>query len=100
MSNEPSGASIDTPSVLEEALAAVRDRQAKYGPPGRHFARTAAMGSIAIRDKLRPGVDLDAQDWARLMICDKLCRDLETPIRDNPVDIAGYADCLNRVRNT
>ena len=43
MSNEPSGASIDTPSVLEEALAAVRDRQAKYGPPGRHFARTAAM---------------------------------------------------------
>ena len=79
--------------LLEQATAAVRDRHAVYGPPTAHFARTVGMVNSLFADVLkRP---LTTSDWARIMLLDKLARDLgPRPHPDNAVDLAGYAACL------
>jgi len=79
--------------LLEQATAAVRDRHAVYGPPTAHFARTVGMVNSLFADVLRR--PLTTADWARIMILDKLARDLgPKPHADNAVDLAGYAACL------
>lgn len=79
--------------LLEQATAAVKDRHSVYGPPTAHFARTVGMVNALFRDVLRR--PLTTSDWARIMLLDKLARDLgPKPHPDNAVDIAGYAACL------
>jgi hypothetical protein len=79
--------------LLEQATAAVKDRHAVYGPPTAHFARTVGMVNSLFADVLRR--PLTTADWARIMILDKLARDLgPRPHADNAVDLAGYAACL------
>jgi hypothetical protein len=79
--------------LLEQATAAVKDRHAVYGPPTAHFARTVGMVNSLFADVLRR--PLTTADWARIMILDKLARDLgPRPHPDNAVDLAGYAACL------
>ena len=79
--------------LLEQATAAVKDRHAVYGPPTAHFARTVGMVNSLFRDVLRR--PLTTSDWARIMLLDKLARDLgPKPHADNAVDLAGYAACL------
>jgi len=79
--------------LLEQATAAVRDRHAVYGPPTAHFARTVGMVNSLFADVLRR--PLTTADWARIMILDKLARDLgPRPHADNAVDLAGYSACL------
>jgi len=79
--------------LLEQATAAVKDRHAVYGPPTAHFARTVGMVNSLFRDVLRR--PQTTSDWARIMLLDKLARDLgPRPHPDNAVDIAGYAACL------
>jgi hypothetical protein len=79
--------------LLEQATAAVKDRHAVYGPPTAHFARTVGMVNSLFSDVLRR--PLTTADWARIMILDKLARDLgPKPHADNAVDLAGYAACL------
>ena len=79
--------------LLEQATAAVKDRHAVYGPPTAHFARTVGMVNSLFADVLRR--PLTTADWARIMILDKLARDLgPLPHADNAVDLAGYAACL------
>lgn len=79
--------------LLEQATAAVRDRHSVYGPPTAHFARTVGMVNSLFRDVLRR--PLTTSDWARIMLLDKLARDLgPRPHADNAVDLAGYAACL------
>jgi hypothetical protein len=79
--------------LLEQATAAVKDRHAVYGPPTAHFARTVGMVNTLFADVLRR--PLTTADWARIMILDKLARDLgPRPHADNAVDLAGYAACL------
>ena len=80
-------------SLLEQATAAVRDRHAVYGPPQEHFARTVGMVNSLFASVLkRP---FTTSDWARIMLLDKLARDLgPRPHPDNAVDLAGYAACL------
>jgi hypothetical protein len=79
--------------LLEQATAAVKDRHAVYGPPTAHFARTIGMVNSLFADVLRR--PLTTADWARIMILDKLARDLgPRPHPDNAVDLAGYAACL------
>ena len=79
--------------LLEKAKAAVLDRHRVYGPPQEHFARTVGMVNSLFASVLkRP---LTTSDWARIMILDKLARDLgPRPHPDNAVDLAGYAACL------
>ena len=79
--------------LLETAKAAVLDRHRVYGPPQEHFARTVGMVNSLFASVLkRP---LTTSDWARIMLLDKLARDLgPRPHPDNAVDLAGYAACL------
>ena len=79
--------------LLDTAKAAVLDRHRVYGPPQEHFARTVGMVNSLFASVLkRP---LTTADWARIMLLDKLARDLgPRPHPDNAVDLAGYAACL------
>lgn len=79
--------------LLDTARAAVIDRHATYGPPMQHFGRTVGMVNSLFADVLRR--PLTVADWARIMLLDKLARDLgPKPHADNAVDLAGYAACL------
>ena len=84
------------PSILETAQALVTgDRAAAYGPPEENFARWRDM----IRATGRPGLEnITAEDLCIVMILLKVARESGSPVRDTPVDIAGYAYCLDRVR--
>lgn len=77
----------------------MKDREARYGPPAEHWEVTAAIASALLSRKLLPGEQVTPDDWGRLMIADKLARDLGPDAGlDQLVDIAGYADGLGRLR--
>ena len=79
--------------LLDTARAAVLDRHQVYGPPQEHFARTAGAINALFGSILRRPIT--AADWGRMMIVDKLARDMgPRPHPDNAVDLAGYAACL------
>lgn len=83
-------ADTHTEDVLEEALRITSgDRNASYGPPDQDFQRTAAMWSAM------KGVEFEAREVAMFMILLKLSRETHQKKRDNSVDIAGYARCLD-----
>lgn len=89
---EPAGPPIAV-QLLDTARAAVLDRHRVYGPPQEHFARTVGMVNSLFASVLRR--PLTTSDWARIMLLDKLARDLgPRPHPDNAVDLAGYAACL------
>jgi hypothetical protein len=84
----------DTPAeqLLLSALAAVRDRRSKYGPPTEHFTITANLVNAAF------GTTFTAADWAVIMVLDKVARHMgPTKTDDTPIDVAGYAACLAEV---
>ena len=82
-------------TVLEEAQRLVTgDRGEAYGNPYDDFSRTSAIWTALLADKLRPGEEITAQDAIRCMCAVKLSRDVNAPKRDNRVDLAGYAMCL------
>ena len=79
-------------SVAQEAHRVVNsDRAEAYGHPIFDMTRTADMLTAILRDKLRPGTRLEAEDVCQAMICVKQSRERNKPKRDNQVDIAGYA---------
>lgn len=89
----------DRESVLLEAERLVNGaRRASYGHPADDYARTAALWTALLAHKLAPGAELDAEDAIRCMVAVKLSRDVHAPKRDNRVDLAGYAGCLDLVR--
>lgn len=82
-------------SILDEAKRITHgDRQASYGPPDQDFARTAGMINSLFKDYLKEGCEFKPKDVASIMILIKLSRNRHQNKRDNPVDIAGYAHCL------
>jgi hypothetical protein len=84
-------------TILDEAKEAVTgDRQASYGPPDQDFRRIAGMANALFADKLTCG--LTPVDVAKLMILVKLSRETHQHKRDNAVDIAGYAYCMQACR--
>jgi hypothetical protein len=79
-------------TILDEALAAVDgDRRDDYGTVGESFENMAMMWSVLL------GKNILSADVARCMIAMKLCRDIYKGKRDNRIDIAGYAHCLQTV---
>lgn len=85
-----------TPSeqLLMNALAAVRDRRAKYGPPTSHFTITVNLVNAAF------GTTFTAADWAVIMVLDKIARHMgPNKTDDTPIDVAGYAACLAEVEH-
>ena len=79
--------------LLEEAQETVRERQAQYGPPTDHHVSTAAVWTILLRGKLRPGEVIHASDVGLLYAADKLVRESFQPKRDNRLDVVGYMVC-------
>lgn len=83
-------ANADNEDILEEALRITSgDRQANYGPPDQDFVRIAKLWTAL------SGFEFKSRDVAMFMICVKLSREIHQRKRDNAVDIAGYARCLD-----
>ncbi len=84
------------PSVLDAAREAVLgSRQHDYGPPHENHERTANLWTIYLRSVLRNKISLSARDVCMLNVLQKVSRDAHRPVRDNLVDIAGYAENAN-----
>ena len=81
-------------SVLLEAQKLVHgDRNDDYGPPIEDFTRTVGMLNALFAHKLKE--DLTPADFAMLMVCVKLSREVNKHKRDNLVDGAGYFECAD-----
>lgn len=81
-----------TETICEEAQRLVYgDRGETYGHPLDDFARTASMWA-AILD-----APVSAEQVALCMMALKISRQTYQPKRDNVTDIAGYAECLQRI---
>jgi hypothetical protein len=80
--------------TLRDAIATIRDRHGKYGPPTEHFQRTASLVNAAFGTTFTPA------DWALVMVLDKIARQLGTgqATDDAAIDIAGYAACHQECR--
>ncbi len=87
--------------VLWRAISVVKDREAMYGPPAEHWARTAAMVTAAFQHKLKPGEAFTDEDFGLVMVLEKVSRRLGPAGGiDQLVDIAGYADGLGRLEGS
>lgn len=80
-------------TVLEEAdsLARGTDRNDGYDHPRHNFNKIASGWSTIF------GVAVTPRQVAHAMIWLKVVRDAHAPKRDNLVDIAGYARCIERL---
>ncbi len=82
--------------ILDIAARITRgDRQSSYGPPDQDFRRTAEMITAMLRHKLAEGQQFETWEIAQMMILLKLSRLQHSKKRDNVVDIAGYARCMD-----
>lgn len=80
-------------SVLAEAQGLVHgERNKAYGHPLHDYSRTAGMVNAMLAHKLKE--PLTAEDLGMVMCCVKLSRQQNAPKRDNLVDLAGYAECV------
>jgi hypothetical protein len=79
-------------NILEEANSIVHgDRQASYGHPLDDFSRTAKMWSAILGHEVTP------EQVGLCMCAVKISRQINTPKRDNLVDLAGYAATVDMV---
>ena len=86
-------------TLLEEAQSIVADRAGQYGDTQKNMQVTAILWN-AYQDCIelvRGSRNLRDIDIPQLMIQFKQSREILGHKRDNPVDIAGYADVLDRV---
>lgn len=80
------------PSILQEAQDIVNGaRQDMYGSPEDSFDVIAGLWSSYLEHPITP------QDATMMMILLKVARQKRKPKRDNLVDLAGYAECAQRV---
>lgn len=84
----------DDETVCQEAQRLVYgDRGETYGHPLDDFSKTATMWAVLL------GAPVSAEQVALCMMALKMSRQMYQPKRDNIVDIAGYAECLQRIVN-
>ena len=81
-------------TILEEANHLIYGpRQESYGHPAEDMGRTGRMwGAILGID------DVSAEKVALCMVAVKMSREVNRPKRDNRVDMAGYAGCVDRIQ--
>lgn len=82
----------DNQTILEEAQGLIYgDRQVSYGSVTENFNKIA-IGWSAIT-----GNTISAEQVGLMMMWLKMARELNKPSRDNLVDIAGYAGCIEKL---
>ena len=87
----------ETPRPMSESVLIEAERlttgarQESYGHPADDYAKVAQMWSAIL------GTEVTPQQAIMCMICIKISRELNLPSRDNRVDMAGYANCLDMV---
>lgn len=82
-------------SALEEAQAIVYGRgEADYGHPYDDYVRTSRLWEAFLG--LKEGT-IGPRRAAVMMVLVKCSREAHRPKRDNRVDIAGYAECVDRI---
>ena len=85
----------ETESILSEAERIVNgERQADYSDPVANFKHISAIASSISKENLSPTV------CAIVMIAVKLARENYKHKRDNLVDLAGYVEILNRIKES
>lgn len=85
----------ETESILSEAERIVNgDRQADYSDPVANFRHIAEIASAIIKEELSPTT------CCIVMIAVKLARENYKHKRDNLVDLAGYVEILNRIKES
>mgnify|MGYP007102556906 CR=1 FL=1 len=81
-------------SILTEAERIVNgERQADYSNPVANFTKISNIASAII------GKEVSPRDCCIVMIAVKLAREAYKHKRDNLVDLAGYAEILNRIQD-
>jgi hypothetical protein len=90
---------VETPSILEEALKlSGENRQRDYGHPLTNHERIADVWNVVLGPLLKDGARISPEQVVWCMIGVKLAREVNTPKRDNAVDVVGYANCLDLIR--
>lgn len=83
-------------SILEEALqVSGENRQRDYGHPLENHERIAAVWNVVLGKKLTKPITPEEVVWC--MIGVKLAREVNSPKRDNSLDVAGYVNCLDLI---
>jgi hypothetical protein len=86
---------IKTESILSEAERIVNgERQADYSDPVENFKHIASIASAIM------GKSVTAEECCIVMIAVKLARENFKHKRDNLVDLAGYVEILNRIKES
>lgn len=89
---EPSGSASEI-SILAEAEQIINGARAEdYGDVTENFQKIADGWKVIF------GTGVTPRQVGHAMIWLKTCRDLNTPKRDNLVDIAGYAGCIDKMK--
>lgn len=84
-------------SILMEAEDITNGARNKaYGHPLDDYTKTAKMWSGVLAKKLK--VDITPEEAMLCMCCVKISREVNKPARDNLVDLAGYANCVDMCR--
>lgn len=80
------------PNILEEANTLIYgERQKEYGSSYDSFTRIAKGWEQILQ------AEVTAKQVALCMIWLKMCRELNRGKKDNIVDIAGYAGCIDKI---
>lgn len=77
---------------IQAADLVIGERQKAYGDPLVNYERQAKFIEAIV------GVPVSRRQAMHVMIALKMCRDLTMPLRDNEVDICGYATILQMER--
>jgi len=81
-----------TETVLQEAQRLVYGQRGQdYGHPLDDYTRTSELWSVIL------GHEVSAEQAVLCMIAVKISRECNRPKRDNRTDMAGYAECLQRI---
>lgn len=83
-------------NIIQEADKVVNQRQQAYDKPEDNFQRIADLWNGYARANQWPVV-FEPEDVAALMILTKMGRQIWKHKTDNLIDIAGYAQCWERL---
>ena len=86
-------------ALLDEAAAAIKDRDTQYGSPNSHYELQAALANLILKDKIKAEFPLSAADMVLLhALAVKGARLIKDPAHeDSQIDLAGYAALLKEV---